>query len=179
MNKKIIYFIIFVLLIVFVILLMKNNNSSLNNVNIENIENIENNNLVQENTTIEENIVNENTSLIENKIENTTNSDNMQNTNSVQNAIVQDNIISSPEKNIYESDKDVGSTNKKQEAINLVKEYWGEDDTVNFTCDSVTSNGEYIIAVISKKSASSSDKQICILLSVLLTFPSAIKKPKK
>ena len=30
----------------------------------------------------------------------------------------------------------------------------GEDNTVAFRCDSVTGNGEYIIAVISKKTAS-------------------------
>lgn len=56
--------------------------------------------------------------------------------------------------NVYESDSDVGSTDKKQEAINLVKETWGEDNTVTFRCDSVTSNGEYIIAVISTETAS-------------------------
>lgn len=54
---------------------------------------------------------------------------------------------------IYEESNDVGSTDKKQEAIDLVKQKWGEDDTVTFRCDSVASNGEYIIAVTSKTSA--------------------------
>jgi len=46
-----------------------------------------------------------------------------------------------------------GTTDKKQQAIDLVKEKWGEDSTVSFRCDSVNSSGEYIIAVISKSSA--------------------------
>lgn len=53
----------------------------------------------------------------------------------------------------YESAGDVGSTNKKEEAINLVKEKWGEDNTVTFSCDSVTADGEYIIAVTSLETA--------------------------
>ncbi len=53
----------------------------------------------------------------------------------------------------YEDDSDNGSTEKKEQAIALVKEKWGEDDTVSFRCDSVNEQGEYIIAVISKASA--------------------------
>ena len=41
------------------------------------------------------------------------------------------------------------TTNKKQEAIDKVKEVWGEDNTVTYRCDSVTNDGEYIIAVVS------------------------------
>lgn len=59
-----------------------------------------------------------------------------------------------PSSAIYETNSDVGTTDKKEEAINLVKAKWGEDDTVSFRCDSVTANGEYIIAVVSKDSAS-------------------------
>ena len=54
---------------------------------------------------------------------------------------------------VYESNTDAGTTNKKQEAINLVKAQWGADDTVTFTCDSITSDGIYIIAVTSKERA--------------------------
>jgi FtsZ-interacting cell division protein ZipA len=57
------------------------------------------------------------------------------------------------ENNVYEEDSNVGSTDKKQEAINLVKQTWGEDDTVTFSCDSVTSDGKYVIAVSSKTEA--------------------------
>ena len=31
----------------------------------------------------------------------------------------------------------------------MVKQKWGEDDTVSFICDHVTEDGEYMIAVIS------------------------------
>lgn len=46
-----------------------------------------------------------------------------------------------------------GVTDKKQRAIELVKEKWGEDDTVNFVFDYVNENGEYVIAVKDKTSA--------------------------
>ena len=51
--------------------------------------------------------------------------------------------------NIYETNSDVGSTSEKEKAINMVKQKWGEDDTVSFICDHVTEDGEYMIAVIS------------------------------
>ena len=54
---------------------------------------------------------------------------------------------------VYEENSSVGTTDKKQEAIALVKQKWGEDDTVTFRCDSVSNNGEYIIAVVSKETA--------------------------
>lgn len=54
---------------------------------------------------------------------------------------------------VYEKDSDVGTTNKKEEAIELVKQTWGEDNTVTFSCDSVTTEGEYIIAVTSLETA--------------------------
>ena len=118
----------------------------------------ENVNVVAGNTTntsvqneTEENTAVENTT-IENTVDNNTVTEN---TNTeVQNSVVQDNIVSSPDKNAYESQSNVGSTNSKQQAIDLVKDYWGEDDSVTFSCDSVTSNGEYIIAVSSKTTAS-------------------------
>lgn len=54
---------------------------------------------------------------------------------------------------IYESNSDVGTTDKKEQAIEMVKQTWGEDSTVTFTCDSVTTEGEYIIAVTSLETA--------------------------
>lgn len=54
---------------------------------------------------------------------------------------------------VYENSGEVGTTNKKEEAINLVKSTWGEDNTVTFSCDSVTTEGEYIIAVTSLETA--------------------------
>lgn len=51
------------------------------------------------------------------------------------------------------SSSEEGTTNKKQQAIELVKQEWGEDESVSFRCDTVTSDGEYIIEVITKASA--------------------------
>lgn len=59
-----------------------------------------------------------------------------------------------PQGTVYESGANHGTTDKKQQAINLVKQKWGEDNTVTFRCDSVTSEGEYIIAVVSTQTAS-------------------------
>lgn len=148
MNKKIVYIIICIILILVILFLMKNNGG--NNISNEVLtENIIEENVLNE----EENIIDENTTIVENVINNVAIEEN-NTVQTIQNAIVQDNLISSPEKNAYESEKDLGSTSKKQEAINMVKEYWGEDNTVTFSCDSVTSNGEYIIAVVSKNTAS-------------------------
>ena len=54
---------------------------------------------------------------------------------------------------IYETDSLTGSTSEKEAAIDLVEDKWGEDDTVEFVCDHVTDNGEYVIAVVSIESA--------------------------
>ena len=104
-------------------------------------ENKEEENIVDENITNEsENVVDEN-----NTTENT--------------AVVPENKVSSkpadvvPSSAVYEN-SDVGTTDKKEQAINLVKAQWGEDNTVTFRCDSVTSSGEYIIAVVSSETAS-------------------------
>ena len=59
-----------------------------------------------------------------------------------------------PNAQIYETNTDLGSTDKKQEAINIVKSMWGEDNTVTYRCDSVTSDGKYIVAVVSTQTAS-------------------------
>lgn len=58
-----------------------------------------------------------------------------------------------PEDNVYETSSDVGTTDKKQEAIDLVKKVWGEDNTVTFRCDSVSKDGIYTIAVVSNTQA--------------------------
>ena len=77
----------------------------------------------------------------------------------VENEVVEEEIIENvtevkPQGTVYESNSNAGTTDKKQDAIALVKEKWGEDESVTFRCDSVSNNGEYIIAVVSKDSAS-------------------------
>lgn len=104
-------------------------------------------NTVDENI-VQENVVNEvNNELTENTVTNEVkNSTKNENTSNEERTEVGSSAI-------YEQNNDVGSTDKKQEAIKLVKEKWGEDSSVTFNCDSVTSKGEYIIAVISKETA--------------------------
>ncbi len=91
-------------------------------------------------------------------IENVANIANELETNSVENEVIEEEIIEKvtevkPQGTVYESNSNAGTTDKKQDAIALVKEKWGEDPTVTFRCDSVSNNGEYIIAVVSKESA--------------------------
>ena len=87
------------------------------------------------NTQETENVVNE----VENKVEEP----------------VIENKTEVPEQGkVYEENSDVGTTDKKQQAIALVKDKWGEDSTVTFRCDSITNDGEYIIAVVSSQTAS-------------------------
>lgn len=69
------------------------------------------------------------------------------------------NIIENTQNNVTnqivpEEDIEEGSTAKKQEAISLVKQAWGEDNSVSYRCESVNSNGEYVVAVILKSSGS-------------------------
>lgn len=99
-------------------------------------------NTIVENKVSQENLVNENT-IEENKVEETSVKPEQSNTN-----------VLAPSDSVYETDTDLGTTDRKQEAINLVKQSWGEDSTVTFRCDEVTKDGEYIIAVISLQSAS-------------------------
>lgn len=108
-------------------------------------ENISSNetNLVNEteaNELVNNEALNENIENESNTVKNTTKISEVQNT-----LVGKDNI--------YDQNTDAGSTDKKLEAIELVKQTWGEDDQVTFSCDSVTANGEYIIAVTSKTQA--------------------------
>ena len=114
----------------------------------------------EKNEKISENVVNEiqENTTIENEIdENVLN--NTATTTEEQNNTEQPTTTTSEPNTVYQSDKvynsnsEVGTTNKKEEAINLVKQEWGEDSTVTFSCDSVTTNGEYIIAVTSLETA--------------------------
>lgn len=107
---------------------------------------------------VEANNVTENTldsNIVE---ENVTNENEIQSQNSIDEEIAEPEVENPteivPSSSVYESNTDVGTTNKKQEAIELVKQKWGEDSTVTFRCDSVTTDGEYIIAVVSLETAS-------------------------
>ncbi len=131
-NAKIILTIIIVILvIVLCVVFGKKDNSENENINT-NTETEEVNNTSVENTVAESNT----------------------NTEIKEEPIIENVIEVEPQGTIYESNSDIGTTDKKQQAINLVKNTWGEDETVTFRCDSITSDGEYIIAVVSTQTAS-------------------------
>ena len=135
-NKEKMAIVIFAIIIIFVVVVctLKNDKKETNITNEIVEENIIANDIYSENK-IDENKVEE----VENKVEE---------------PIIENVTKVEPQGTVYESNSNVGTTDKKQEAINLVKQTWGEDDTVTFRCDSVNSKGEYIIAVVSKESAS-------------------------
>ena len=135
-NKEKMAIVIFAIIIIFVVVVctLKNDKKETNITNEIVEENIIANDIYSENM-IDENKVEE----VENKVEE---------------PIIENVTKVEPQGTVYESNSNVGTTDKKQEAINLVKQTWGEDDTVTFRCDSVNSKGEYIIAVVSKESAS-------------------------
>ena len=135
-NKEKMSIVIFAIIIILVVVVctLKNDKKETNITNEIVEENIIVNDIYSENK-IDENKVEE----VENKVEE---------------PIIENVTKVEPQGTVYESNSNVGTTDKKQEAINLVKQTWGEDDTVTFRCDSVNSKGEYIIAVVSKESAS-------------------------
>lgn len=107
--------------------------------------NTNNTNASNENNTSENDNINSNTNAVN---ENTT--------DVVAPEVIPENTDTVPITNnqVYESNTDLGSTEKKQEAINIVKAMWGDDSTVTYRCDSITSDGKYIVAVVSLETAS-------------------------
>lgn len=109
------------------------------NYNVDDINNeAENNTSNDENSVDNENTNSENAS-------NTTANDNSTNNNS-------NNNSKNTSTSVSENKEPVGnltdSTDKKEQAINLVKKNWGDDNTVLFDCY-VNSNDEYIVTVSS------------------------------
>lgn len=129
--------IILVIISVWAVFINKNENNN-NNINNEVIEN-----KIEDNETDKENIVEEDT--IQNEI--VEQEEPIQTEPNTGTSVV-------PSSAIYESNSDVGTTDKKQAAIELVQNYWGEDSDATFRCDYVDSNGEYVIAVSSLQTAS-------------------------
>lgn len=159
MKKKILISIICIIIAIILVVVAfrvtfeitrKNNESNLNNNTVQ--ENKVNENNLVENTILENKSKNEN-SIIENKVSDTSNKNITDKVVPANQSAPTTGTSVAPSSVVYES-TDIGSTDKKQQAIELVKKQWGEDDTVSFRCDSVTSEGEYIIAVISSESAS-------------------------
>lgn len=137
MNNKIKIFIaiIAIILVVIICIIAFNKKDNTDEVNSNTVENVVN--TVLENEVVND-IIDENTAV----------------KNVAQN-ITETQILETADfsNSVYEDDSDVGTIDKKQEAIDLVKKQWGEDNTVTFSCDSITSDGIYIIAVTSKERA--------------------------
>ncbi len=125
-----------IIITIIVCVLIFKNNSKTDEANTNTVENIVN-------TANEENVINN--TAIENVVENKVK----------ENTVVEDQKLETKDftNSVYEDNSSVGTTDKKQEAINLVKSQWGEDDSVTFSCDSITSDGIYVIAVTSKERA--------------------------
>lgn len=135
-NTKIIIAVVLIILVI-VILCCTIVGKDKENTNITNETSV--NNIIEDNTVIENEV---DTNTISNEVE-------------VDEEPVIENVTElEPQGTVYETNSDIGTTDKKQQAIDLVKQKWGEDDTVTFRCDSVNSKGEYVIAVVSKETAS-------------------------
>lgn len=101
-------------------------------------ENVQNEVSVNENI-IEENIVEENTTqnTVANEVENETSNNVVKNTTQSQSS----------------APTQLAVTDQKQKAIELVKKEWGEDDSVNYSFEYINENGEYVISVKDRATA--------------------------
>lgn len=71
-----------------------------------------------------------------------------------QNEVEENNTVTEPENNIIENnetvDKEVSKLSPEDQAKQLAKDNWGEDDTVYFSFEEVNSEGRYVISVRDK-----------------------------
>lgn len=115
--------------------------------NITSEQNAIENELEESENIIEENIVEEN--IVENEVSNEI-------VNEIKNEV--NNKVSNTSKNNVTTNTTFAPavpavTDKKQEAIELVKKEWGADDTVSYVFEYIDEKGEYVIAVKDKSSA--------------------------
>lgn len=107
------------------------------------------NSIISDNENIEENVINqeiENTLVVENEVENEVSKN-----NTTKNETVKNQTTSSTTANTGKYQPAV--TDQKQKAIELVKEMWGSDSSVNYAFEYINEKGEYIISVKDKSSA--------------------------
>ena len=103
------------------------------------------NDIVVNNTVEAENIVEENTVLEENVVE--------ENNVEMENTAVKSKPQDNGKEEISEED-DLYSNSKLDQARDLVKKAWGDDDSVYFTTEGVNADGLYMVAVREKSSTS-------------------------
>ena len=121
---------------------LKKTNQSDNTISAE-IENNVNNEIIGNDIT-EPEISNE-VNMEENTVANEVEVSNNTVTNQTSNTTKQTNTSSAP--------AIPAVTDDKQKAIELVKKEWGSDETVSFSFDYINENGEYVVAVKDKSSA--------------------------
>lgn len=134
-NAKIVIAVVLIVIVVVLCCTLGGKKEDTNTTNETSVNNIAEENVVEENEV--------DTNTMENEVENEVDEE----------PIIENVTELEPQGSVYETNSDIGTTDKKQQAIDLVKEKWGEDDTVTFRCDSVNSKGEYVIAVVSKETA--------------------------
>ena len=117
--------------------------SSSENIISDEIENTVNNEVIGNDVTEQE--INNEVNLEENTVANEIEVSNNTVTNQTSNTNKQTNTSSAP--------AIPAVTDDKQKAIELVKKEWGSDETVSFSFDYINENGEYIVAVKDKSSA--------------------------
>ena len=150
-SKFSIWIPIICIIVVGIIFYMLNDNKIKDGQEQNTVNQEESNNIISNNEIIEENIVNEdieNTLTVENEVENVVNNTV---TNIVENEVK--NTIKNTTTSTNTGKYQPGVTDKKQKAIELVKENWGSDSSVNFAFEYINENGEYVISVKDKSSA--------------------------
>lgn len=115
--------------------------NTIENTTSNTITNFIDNNIEEEQIVVNTTVVDEVENSVLNEVQNTTNTVSNQVTNTTKNTTIP-NTPAIP-----------AVTDDKQKAIELVKNEWGDDDTVNFSFDYINEKGEYIIAVKDRASA--------------------------
>lgn len=104
-------------------------------------------NAIENNETNIKNETNTVETIVSNEIDNTANVV----SNKVENKISSNNTVKN--NTIPNTPAIPAATDDKQKAIELVKKEWGSDDTVSFVFDYINENGEYVVAVKDRTSA--------------------------
>ncbi len=105
---------------------------------------------VNENKT-ENEIANQDSNTMENSIQE--NSTQNETANVEENIDISNNATTSINEAYTSTPAKPAVTDQKQKAIELVKKEWGNDDTVNYVFDYINENGEYVVAVKDRATA--------------------------
>lgn len=137
-RLSILVLIICVIVVAITFYLINDMKNKIENNEVSNLSNTQENEVVNQEDIIEEEPMNEN--IVENKINN-------EETNTAKNKVTSNTSVQNS------APAQPAVTDKKQRAIELVKEEWGEDNSVSYVFDYINENGEYVIAVKDRASA--------------------------